>query len=151
MLGIRVQKLWNINSIMWIIVAVVSLSHVQLFMPSWTLCPLSSTNSWSLLRFVSIELVILSSAASSSSCSQSFPASGSFPVSQLFISDGFSNIFPMNIHGWFLLELIGLVSLQSKGFSRLFSSTTVQKHQFFRAQPSWWSNSYIHIWLLDKP
>ena len=58
---------------------------------------------------------------------------------------------PMNIQGWFPLELTGLISLQSKGLSRAFSSTTIQKHQFFGTQPSLWSNSHSHTWLLEKP
>ena len=60
-------------------------------------------------------------------------------------------VLPMNIHDWFPLWLTGLISLQSKGLSRVFSNTTVQKHQFFGAQPSLWSNSHIHTWLLEKP
>ena len=81
---------------------------------------------------------------------KSFPASGSFPMSLLFASGGQSieasasaSILPMNIQGWFPLGLTGLISLQSKGLSRVFSSTTVQKHQFFRAQGSLWSKSHI--------
>ena len=81
---------------------------------------------------------ISSSVTLFSSCPQSFPASGSFPVSQLFASGGQSigisasaSVLPMNIQGWFLLGLTGFISLQSKGFSRVFSSTTVHKHQFF--------------------
>ena len=74
-----------------------------------------------------------------SSCPQSFPASGSFPVSQFFISDGQStgastSALSMNIQDWFPLVLTGLISLQSKGLSRVFSNTTVQKHQLFSAQ-----------------
>ena len=76
-------------------------------------------------------------------CLQSFPASGSFPVSRLFSSGGQSigasasaSVLPMNIQGWFPLELTGLISLQSKGLSRVFSNTTVQKHQFFSTQLS---------------
>ena len=61
------------------------------------------------------------------------------------------SVLPMNIHGWFPLGLTGLISFLSKGLSRVFSSTTVRKHQFFGAQPSLWSNSHIHIWLLEKP
>ena len=79
-----------------------------------------------------------------SSCLQSFPASGSFPVSQFFASDGQSigasasaSVLPMNIQGWFPLGLTGLVSLQSKGLSKVFSNTTVQNHQFFSAQLSY--------------
>ena len=101
---------------------------------------------------------ILSSVTHFSSWPQSFPASGSFPMNQLFTSGGqntgassSASVFLMNIQGWFPLGLTGLISLQSKGLSRVFSSTTVQKHQFFGAQPSLWSNSYIHIWLLEKP
>ena len=77
-----------------------------------------------------------------------------FPMSRLFTSGGqiigasaSASVLPMNIQGWFPLGLTGLISLLSKGFSRLFSSTTVQKHQFFGAQPSWWSNSHIRTWL----
>ena len=79
----------------------------------------------------------------SSSCLQSFPASGSFPMSQFFASGvqsiGFSalaSVLPMNIQDWFPLGWTGWISLQSKGLSRVFSSTTVQKHQFFGTQPS---------------
>ena len=92
------------------------------------------------------------------SCPQSFPALGSFPVSQFFASGGQNieasvsvSVFPMNIQGWFPLGLTGLISLLFKELSRVFSSTTVRKHQFFGAQPSLWSNSHIHTWLLEKP
>ena len=60
-------------------------------------------------------------------------------------------VLPMNIQSWFLLGLTGLISLLSKGFSRVFSNTTIQKHQFFGTQPSLWFNSLIHTWLLEKP
>ena len=92
------------------------------------------------------------------SCPQSFPASGSFPNSQVFTSGGQSigasasaSVLPVNIQGWFPLGLTGWISLLSKGRSRVFSSTTVQKHQFFGAQLSLWPNSHIHRWLLAKP
>ena len=62
-----------------------------------------------------------------------------------------ASVLPMNIQDWFLLKLTGVISLQSKGLSRVFSNTTVQKHQFFSAQLSLWSNSHIHTWLLEKP
>ena len=88
----------------------------------------------------------------SSSCPQSFPTSGSCPMSQLFASGGQSieasasaSVLPMNIQGWFPSGWTGLISLLSKGFSRVFSSTVVQKYQFFGAQPSLWSNSHIHV------
>ena len=91
-----------------------------------------------------------------SSCLQSFPASGSFPMSWLFASGGRSirasalaSVLPMNIQYWFLVGLTDLI-LQSKGLSRVFSNATVWKHQFFGAQPSLWSNSHIHTWLLKK-
>ena len=89
---------------------------------------------------------------------QSFSASGSFPMSQFVTSGGQSirasasaSVLPMNIQGWFSLGLIGLISLQSKGLSRVFSSTTAQKHQFFSTQPFLWSSSHIRMWLLGKP
>ena len=93
-----------------------------------------------------------------SSCLQSFPASGSFPMSQFFASGGQSigvsasaSVLPMNIQDWFPSGWTGWISLQSKGLSRVFSNTTVQKHQFFSAQLSLWSYSHIHTWLLEKP
>ena len=88
---------------------------------------------------------------------QAFPASGSFPMSQLFVSGDQStrgsasaSVLPMNIQGWFHLGLTDLISLQSKGPSRVFSSITLQKHQFSGTQPSLWSNSHIRTWLLKK-
>ena len=62
-----------------------------------------------------------------------------------------ASVLPMNIQGWFPLEWTSLIALQSKGLSRIFSSTTVWKHQFFSTQPSLWFNSHIHTWLLEKP
>ena len=89
---------------------------------------------------------------------QSFPASGSFPISQFFSSGGQSigastsaSVLPMNIQDWSPLEWTDWISLLSKGLSRVFSNTTVQKHQFFGAQLSLWSNSHIDTWLLEKP
>ena len=87
---------------------------------------------------------------------QSFPASGSFPRNQFFASGGQSigvsasaSVLPMNIQEWFALGWTGWISLQSKGLSRVFSNTTVQKHQFFGAQLSLYSDSHIHTWLLE--
>ena len=101
---------------------------------------------------------ILSSVIPFSSCLQSFPALMSFLMSQFFPSGGQSigasasaSVLPMNIQHWFSLGLTGLISLQSKGLSRVFSNTTVQKHQFFGAHPSLWSNFHIPTWLLEKP
>ena len=87
---------------------------------------------------------------------QSFSASGSFSMSRLFSSGGHSigasaSVLPMNIQNWFPLGTTGLISLLSKGLSRVCSSTTVRKHQFFCTQPSLWSNSHICTWLLEKP
>ena len=97
-------------------------------------------------------LTISSSATPFCFCLQSFLASGTFPVSRLFPSDGQSfgasasaTVLPTNIQGWFPLGLTGLISLLSKGLSRVFSSTTVRKHQFFSAQPSLWSNSHLYM------
>ena len=93
-----------------------------------------------------------------SSHHQSFPASGSFQMSPFFTSGGQSiwvsastSVLPMNIQDWFPLGWTGWISLQSKGLSRVFSNTTVQKHQFFSPQLSSPSNSHIHIWPLEKP
>ena len=96
---------------------------------------------------------ISSSVSPFSSCLQSFPASGSFPMIQLFVSgsqsiEASASVLPMNIQDWFPLGFTGWIS---KGLSRVFYNTTVQKHQFFSAQPSLWSSSHIHIWLLEKP
>ena len=89
---------------------------------------------------------------------QSLPASGSFPMSQLFAWGGQStgvsasaSVLPMNTQDWSLLGWTGWISLQSKGLSRVFSNTRVQKHQFFGAQLSLSSNSHIHMWPLEKP
>ena len=89
---------------------------------------------------------------------QSFPVSGSFQMSQFFTSGGQSigvsastSVLPMNIEDWFPLGCTGWISLQSKGLSRVFSNTTVQKHQFFGFKLSLWSNSHIHARLLEKP
>ena len=87
-----------------------------------------------------------------------FPSIMVFSVSQFFTSGGQSigavalaSVLSMNIQDWFALGLIGWISLQSKGLSRVFSNTIVQKHQFFGAQLCLWSNSHIHTWPLEKP
>ena len=101
---------------------------------------------------------ISSSVVPFSSCPQSLPASESFPMSQLFTWGGQStgvsalaSFHPKNTQGWSPLEWTCWISLQSKGLSRVFSNTTVQKHQFFGAQPSSQSNSHIHTGLQEKP
>ena len=92
------------------------------------------------------------------SCPQSLTASGSFPMSQLFTWGGQSiavsasaSVLPINTQDWSPLGWTGWISLQSKGLSRVFSNTTVQKHQFFGTQPSSQSKSHIHTWPLEKP
>ena len=102
---------------------------------------------------------ISSSVVPFSSCPQSFLTSGSFPVSQLFAWGGqsigvsalASSFLPKKSQDWSPSEWTSWISLQSKGLSRVFSNTTVQKHQFFDAQPASQSNSHIHTWLLEKP
>ena len=131
------------------------LQHARLPCPSLSLRVCS--NSCPLSRWC--HPTISSSIIPFSSCLQSFSASGSFPVSWFFASASQSigtsasaTVLPMNIQGWlFPLGLTGLISLQFKGLSRVYSSITVWKYQFFRAQPSLWSNSHIHTWLLEKP
>ena len=145
-------------------VAVVqSLNHVRLFVNPWTVAhqaSLSITNSQSLLKLMSIKLVIPSNHLICCHLLllllQSFPASGSFSMSQFFTSGGQSigvsastSVLPMNIQDWFPLGWTGWI-LQSKGLARVSSNTTVQKHQFFSTQLSLQSNFHIHT-LLEKP
>ena len=131
-----------------------ALQHGRLPYPSPT--PGAFSYSWPLSQWY--HLTISSSVVPFSSCLQSFPPSGSFPMSQLFTSGGRSigvsastSVLPMNTQDWSPLEWTCLSSLQSKGLSRVFSSITVQKHQFFGTQLSLQSNSHIHTWLLEKP
>ena len=147
--------------------SVQSLSRVWLFGTPWTAArqaSLSITNSQSSLKLTRIELVmpsghlISSSVIPFSSCPQSLPASESFPMSQLFAWGGqiirvsaSAPVLPMNTQAWSPLGWTGWISLQSKGLTRVFSNTTVQKHQFFGAQLSLQSNSHIHTWPLEKP
>ena len=142
-----------------------SVSHVRLFVTQWTAAhqaSLSITNSQSLLKLMSTESVMPSNhlilCRPLLLLPSIFPISGSFQMSQLFTSNGQSigasasaSVLPMNIQGWFPLGWTGRISLQSKGLSRVFSNTTVQKHQFFGAQPSSQSNSHIHTWPQEKP
>ena len=103
-------------------------------------------------------LTISSTATPFFFCLQSFPASGSFPLSQLLASgvqstgaSASASVLLTSIHGWYPLGLTGWIPLQSKELSRVFHNTTVQKHQFFSTQPSLWSNSHIQTWPLEKP
>ena len=125
--------------------------HHQLPCPTPTCSHSGPLNRW-------CHTTISSSVIPFSSRLQSFPASGSFQMSQFFASGGHSigasasaSILPKSIQGWFSLRLTGLISLLSKVHSRVFSSTTMQKHQFFSAQPTLWPSSHIWTWLLEKP
>ena len=145
--------------------SVQSLSRVWLFATPWIAvrqASLSVTISRSSLKLMSIEWwchpAISSSVIPFSSCPQSLPASESFPMSQLFAWSGQSigvsalaSFLPKNTQDWSPLEWTGWISLQSKGLSRVFSNTTVQKHQFFSAQSYSQSNTHVHTWLLEKP
>ena len=142
--------------------SVQSLSHVRLFETPWIAAhqaSLSITNSQSSLKLMPIESLMPSAISSSvvplSSCPQSLPGSGSFPMSQLFAwgsqSIGVSastSVLPMNTQDWSPLRWTRWISMQPKGLSRVFSNTTVQKQQFLSTQLSLWSNSHIHTWLL---
>ena len=144
-------------------VVVQSQSRVQLFVNPCTAAwqaSLSFATTWSLLKLMFLSWwwhpTISFSVIPFSSCPQSFPASGSFPMSWLFSSHGQNywsfSISPSNEYsGWFPLGLTALISLLSKGLSRVFSNTTVCRHEFFSGEPSLWSNSHIHTWLLEKP
>ena len=129
------------------------LQHTRLPCPSPTpgVCSNSRPSSWWCHTTISSFVVPFSS------CLQSFPASGSFPMSQLFASGGQSigvsaSALTMNIQDWFPLGWTGWIILQSKGLSRVFSNTTVQKYQFFGAQLSLWSSLHPYMTtLLEKP
>ena len=140
LLTVCITTNWKILNEMGIpdhLTSVQSLSHVRLFATPWTTArqaSMSSTNSWSFLKLMSIDSVMpsnhLISGIPFSSCFQSFPASGSFPMSQFFESGGqsigasaSSSVLPMNIQDWFPLGLTGLISFQSRGLSRVFSNT----------------------------
>ena len=126
--------------------------HARLTCPSPApgACSNSCPSSWWCHPTISSSVILFSS------CLQSFPTSGSFPMSQFFASGGriigpSASVLPMNIQDWFPLGLACLISLQSKRLSRVFSNTTVKKHQFFVAQLSLLSNSHIHTWPQEKP
>ena len=144
-----------------VVLVVQLLSHVQLFAnpwlkPSWFPCPSLSpgirSNSCPLSRWY--YLTTSSCATPFSSFLQSFPASGPFPMSQLFASCGQSigaSASDLPVKDWFPLGLTSLISLQSKGLSRAFSSTMIRKHQFFSSQPSLWFSFHTCSLLLKKP
>ena len=127
------------------------LQHTRLPCPSPT--PRACSNSYPFSDAIQSSYPLSSSV---SSCLQSFPASGSFPMSQFFASGSqsigvWASVLTMNIQDWFPLEWTGWISLQSKGLSTVLFNTTVQKHQFFGAQLYLWSNSHSCTWLLEKP
>ena len=133
-------------------------------MTPWTTAgqaSLSFTISRSLLKLMSIESMMpfnyLTLCCPLLLLPSIFPSIRVFPMSRLFKSGGqnigasdSASALPMNIQGWFPVGSTALIFLQSKGLSRVFSSTTIQKHQFFSVQPSLWSNSHIHTWLQEK-
>ena len=127
------------------------LQHTRLLCPSPT--PRACSNSCPLSRCC--HPTFLSSIIPFSSCLQSFPAPGSFPMSWHFTSvcqiiGTSASILPMTIQGWFPLWLTGLISLLSKRLLSVFSSTAVQKHQFFGTQPALWPDSVFSTWLLGN-
>ena len=142
-----------------------SLSRVRLFATPWIAArqaSLSVRNSRSSLKLMCIELVIPSNHLILCCLLLLLPPIP--PSIRVFSNEStlckwggqsigvsaLASVLPMNIQGWFPLRLTSLISLQSKGLSRVFSNTTVEKHQFFSAQLSLWSNSHIHTWLLEK-
>ena len=159
------QGIWVLTLIIDCGCCCCSLGHVQLFVTPLTAAPQASCPSPSPGVFWNpcplgqwCHLTISSSAIPFSFFPQSLPTSGSFPMSQLFTWSGQStgvsasqSVLPMNTQDWSPLGWTVWISLQSKGLSRVFSNTTVQNYQFFGAQPSLWSNSRIHTWLLGKP
>ena len=143
------------------LVVVQALGPEWLLLTPWTAAgqtSLSFTISRSLLKLKSIESVMPSNYLIL--CHPLLLPPSIFPSIRVFSNQSAlhirwtsasASVLPMNIQGWFPLGLTGLISLLSKGLSRVFSHTTVQKHQFFGAQPSFWSNPHIHTWLLEKP
>ena len=144
----------NVAALQWLLC-------VWLFSTQWTAAhqaSLSFTISQSVLKLMSIESVMLSRHLIFY-CPLLLPPS-ILPSIKVFSNESGGqsigvaasvSVLPMNIQSWFPLGLSGLISLLCKGFSRVFSSTTVWKHHFFSAQPSLWFNSHIHTWLLEKP
>ena len=142
--------------------AVQSLSHV--FMPPWTAArqaSLSFTISRSWFKLMYLESVMPSNHLIL--CSPLLLLPLNFPSIRVFSNQlalhirwpkywsfSLASVLPMNIQDWFSLRLTGLISLLSKGFSRVFSNTTIRNHQFFSVQPSLWSNSNIHTWLQEN-
>ena len=143
-----------------VVVVVQSLSRVLLFVTTWTVARQTSLFfiiSQSLLKLMSIEsvmpsnhLILCCPLFLLPSIFSSIRVSSNESVLCIRWPTASASILPMNIQDWFPLGLTGWISLQSEGLSRVFSNTTVQKHQFFGAQLSLWSNSHIHTWLLEN-
>ena len=145
--------------------SVQSLSHVRLFVTPWTAAHqafLSITNSWSFLKLMVLKLVMPSNPLIL--CRPILLLLSIFPSIRIFSNESVlhikwqsigasasASVLLMNFQDWFHLVLTGLISLQCKGLSRVFSNTAVQKYQFFSTHLSLSSNSNIHIWLLNKP
>ena len=161
MVGLKSMK--KIKGFIYFVVVVQSLSHVWLSVTPWAIArqaPLSFTISWSLLKLMSVEKMMLTNHRIL--CCLLLLLPSIFPGIRVFSSElalcirrpkywSFSISLPMNIQGWFPLGLTGLISLLSKGLSRIFSRTIIWKHPFFGAQISLWSNCHICTWLLEKP
>ena len=162
MVSQRVRHDWATSLSLHFVVQ--SLIRVWFFATPWTAASqafLSFTISWSLLRLMSLESMMPSNhliLCHPLLLPSVFPSIGVFSNESTLQSGGQSigasasaSVLPMNIQNWFLFRLTDLISLQSKGLSRVFSSTTFRKHQSFSAQPSLWSSSHICTWLLEKP
>ena len=150
-----------LRSLLSLVVVIQSLSHVWLFMTPWTAAcrtSLSFSISQSLLKLIHW---VDDAIQPSHSLLPPFPPALNFPSIGVFSNEShlmakvlelqLQHVLPVNIKDWFPLGLVGLISLLSKGLSRVFSSTTIQKHQFFSTQPSLEFNSHTHAWLLEKP
>ena len=158
-------KILNMTLLAWVVVPLLSrvwlfaahgLQHASAVLPCPSPPPGACSNSYPLSQWC--HSTTSSSVVPFSSCLQSCPASGSCLISWLFVSGGQSigasasaSVLPINTQGWFPVGLTGLITLQSKRLSRIFSNTTVQKHQFPGTQPPLWSNFHIPTWLLEKP
>ena len=157
-----IQSIWLMRNWLVVVVVVQSLSHFQLFATRWTAAGPASlffTISWSLVKLMSIESVMPSNYLIL--CHRLLLLPSIFPSIRAFSNElvlrirwpsigASSSVFPMNFQVWFPLELTGLI-LKSKGLSRVFTNTTVHKHQFFGTQPSLLSSPHIHTWRLEEP
>ena len=163
-LFVLIGSLFAFEIISMVVKVVQPLSSIQLFVTPWTAArqaSLSSSISQCLFKLISIESMMPSNHLILCSplllLPSIFPRIRAFPVSLLFASGGqrigvsaSASVLSMNIQGWFPLGLTGVISLQSKGLSRVLSNTTVQNHHYFGAQHSLWSYSHIPTWLLGK-